>query len=87
MNKPRTSLEATFGVINVPFTPVETQPDVERPLPNAGTESMEGQYNSSVRANTVIRDAMKPEAARPKTPQEQANDDQWQLLMSGWGRR
>ena len=88
MDKPKTSLEGAFRVFDVPVTPVEIKvPDAIRELPNAGTGSMEGQYPSRVRDNQTIREATKPEDARPKTAQEQANDDQWQLLLSGWGRR
>ena len=68
-----------------PITPVPTQPDVTPALPSGGTDFV--RYSTSVRDSAAVRQASAPEVAKSKTAQEQANDDQWQLLMSGWGRR
>jgi hypothetical protein len=82
----RSPLEALYSTLNVPVTPVKVQEDVDRLLPNAGTASMESQYNSSVRSNTEITEATKPEA-QPETEQEKVADLHWELLQAGWGRR
>jgi hypothetical protein len=70
--KPRSSLEAAYGVLNVPITPVSIQPAVERPLPNAGSDIVHG--TSSVRDNSVIRqETTKPVA----TPQDRVKNAQY----------
>jgi hypothetical protein len=63
--KPKSSVEGALRVHDISITPVSIQPNVERPLPNAGTGSMEGCYNSSVRDSAIVRS----ETSKPQTAQ------------------
>jgi hypothetical protein len=69
--KPRSSLAALYDTIQVPITPVPTQPDVERPPSIGGCGVVHG--TSSVRDNAAVR-ANLAEPVTPKSAHDQAND-------------